>query len=243
MLEIDIHKVIHKASGAENLNVQTHFPANSINVLYGPSGCGKTTLLRMIAGLSEPDSGKISFGDRVFYDSSKRINLGPQHRRAGFVFQDFALFPHMSVLKNMEYAAVEGTSKEQLVELLHELEIENLKDRKPHTLSGGQKQRLAIARALAGSTGLLLMDEPFSSLDMKLRLKMYELLKRLNAHHKRTLVLVSHDLIEIKHLADTVVAFTEGRVIVSSDPEKMFRELLGEEFFSDYLRITRNLSN
>jgi molybdate transport system ATP-binding protein len=243
MLEIDIHKEIHKASGAENLNVKAHFPSNSINVLYGPSGCGKTTLLRMIAGLSAPDSGKISFGDQVFYDSVKSINLAPQHRRAGFVFQDFALFPHMSVIENMAYAAVEGTSREQLVELLNELEIDNLRDRKPHTLSGGQKQRLAIARALAGSTGLLLMDEPFSSLDMKLRLKMYELLKRLNAHHKRTLVLVSHDLIEIKHLADNVVAFSEGRVIVSSEPEKMFKELLGEAFFRDYIQLTRNLNS
>lgn len=243
MLEIEIHKVIHKASGSENLNVSTTFEANSINVLYGPSGCGKTTLLRMVAGLSQPDSGRIAFGDRVFYDSAKRINLAPQHRRAGFVFQDFALFPHMSVLANMEYAAVEGTTREQLMDLLAELELENLKDRKPYTLSGGQKQRLALARALAGSTGLLLMDEPFSSLDMKLRLKMYDLLKKLNEHHKRTLVLVSHDLIEIKHLADKVVAFSEGRVIISSDPEKMFRELLGEAFFNDYIRLTRNLSS
>ena len=165
--------------------------------LLGPSGCGKTTTLRMIAGLETPTEGKITIGDTVVFDSSSGVDISPAKRNIGFLFQNYALWPHMTVYDNIAFGLenLKWSSSDidkRVREMLQMLKIEQFEKRYPSELSGGQQQRVAIARTLAPSPKVLFMDEPLSNLDAKLRLEMRSELKRLHVDTDSTFVYVTH---------------------------------------------------
>ena len=190
---------------------------SGVTAIFGPSGSGKTTLLNCIAGLTDPDEGDIEVLGRKVFSSSERRNLPPERRRFGYVFQEPALFPHMSVRENIMYgykltpAEHRVTDPDDLVELFR---LSAVIDRSVTTLSGGEKQRVALARALATSPGLLLLDEPLASLDGGLRGIIIEHLKRVSRELKTPMVYVSHSISEVMALAETVLVLMNGKRVV-----------------------------
>ena len=183
--------------------------------LLGPSGCGKTTTLRMIAGLESPTAGRITIGDKVVYDSESGIDISPSKREIGFLFQNYALWPHMTVFQNIAFGLQNlKWSKEDIRkrvdEMLKMLKIEQFEHRYPGELSGGQQQRVAIARTLAPRPKVLFMDEPLSNLDAKLRLEMRTELKRLHAETDSTFLYVTHDQLEAMTLSTRICLLKEG---------------------------------
>lgn len=202
--------------------------------LLGPSGCGKTTTLRMIAGLETPTSGEIIIDGVTVFDSKKGINISPAKRNVGFLFQNYALWPHMTVYKNIAFGLENlKWSKDQIKarvdELVKMLKIEDYLDRYPSQLSGGQQQRVAIARTLAPNPKVLFMDEPLSNLDAKLRLEMRTELKRLHSSTNSTFVYVTHDQLEAMTLATEVCLMKNGLLqqydpplYVYSNPNNLF---------------------
>ncbi|WP_316800493.1 ATP-binding cassette domain-containing protein [Pedobacter frigidisoli] len=188
MIRIDIEKRTGPP-GSFGLKVDTSFRLNAVTRISGPSGVGKTTLLKIIAGFIHPDQGRISSGDEVWFDGEKKHSKKIQERRVGFVFQDYALFPNMTVEQHLLYGTDDLTYVNELLQLG---EMEALRGRYPRALSGGQQQRLAILRALASRPGLLLMDEPFTALDAALKTRLIERLKTLFSVQQTTVILVSH---------------------------------------------------
>jgi molybdate transport system ATP-binding protein len=186
-----------------------------IVALVGPSGAGKTLTLQCIAGLITPDAGRVVCADRELFDSAKRVNVRPQRRRIGYVFQGYALFPHMTVLENIRYGKParlrESTVATQLAPVIERLGLGDLQSRYPSQLSGGQQQRVAIARALATDPDLLLLDEPLSALDAPLRRQLCAELSQTLREWGKPAVLVTHDLSEAYQIADLVVLCEEGR--------------------------------
>ncbi|MFA5443183.1 MAG: ABC transporter ATP-binding protein [Bacilli bacterium] len=183
--------------------------------LLGPSGCGKTTTLRMIAGLETPTAGKIIIGDRVVFDSDKGINVSASNRDIGFLFQNYALWPHMTVYKNISFGLEnlkwkKEDIKNRVNEVMETLQISEFRDRYPSELSGGQQQRVAIARTLAPNPQVLFMDEPLSNLDAKLRSEMRTELKRLHKDTDSTFVYVTHDQLEAMTLASRMCLINKG---------------------------------
>jgi molybdate transport system ATP-binding protein len=199
MITIAIKKNLKAYQGKRTLEINKEFSAGSITNIYGPSGSGKTTFLKMIAGLIAPDNGSIKVDDTVWFDKSQNINLSPQKRMAGFVFQDYALFPNMNVQQHLEYATNDA---EWIKRLLTIGKLETLTNHKPEYLSGGQQQRLAILRALAVKPKILLMDEPFSALDPEMKSALTNDLKNLFKELHTTVLIVSHNLQELEGLAD-----------------------------------------
>ncbi len=194
--------------------------------LFAPSGSGKSLTLQAIAGLLKPDKGKIKVLDRVFFDSSRGIFLPPQQRRVGYLFQDYALFPHMTVWENVFYGCKD---KQRVEEVLRMLEIQDIKDRFPKEISGGQKQRVALARALAFEPKVLLLDEPFSALHKSLKMDLYERLGEVVNKFRIPMVLVTHDFDEVLKLTDYVVIMEKGRVRQTGNPEKVFLNPIDEK--------------
>ena len=182
---------------------------NKMMVMIGPSGGGKTTIIRMLAGLEKPDEGQVIFGDEVWFDSERRINITPQKRRLGYVFQDYNLFPHLNLLDNAAFAAVEKKEVDDLFELF---KISHLKKRKPHMVSGGERQRCAICQALARHPRLLLLDEPFSALDVVTRRGLREELKSLKGRLSCPIIYVTHDIHEALFLADEILPVVDGKI-------------------------------
>jgi molybdate transport system ATP-binding protein len=199
MISIDIEKKLKAYSGRQLLNVKHDFADGSITKIYGPSGAGKTTFLKIIAGLVQPEKGLIKFDSDVWLDTAQNINIPPQKRLAGFVFQNYALFPNMTVQQHLEYATDDTQWIKQLLEIG---KLETLTTHKPDYLSGGQQQRLAILRALAIKPGLLLMDEPFSALDPAMKTTLIADLKLLFKELKSTVLIVSHNPQELEGLYD-----------------------------------------
>ncbi len=190
--------------------------------LLGPSGCGKTTTLRQIAGLETPTEGRITIGDTVVFDSEKGINISPAKRDIGFLFQNYALWPHMTVYQNIAFGLEnlkwpKDKIRQRVDEMLAMLKIEQFEKRYPSELSGGQQQRVAIARTLAPKPKVLFMDEPLSNLDAKLRLEMRTELKRLHAETDSTFVYVTHDQLEAMTLATRICLMKDG-VLQQYDP-------------------------
>lgn len=199
MISIDIEKKLKAYKGQHILRIKQQFAAGSITRIYGPSGAGKTTLLKTIAGFIEPERGKIIINDAVWLDTASRINVPPQKRLAGFVFQDYALFPNMTVLEHLEYATAD---KEWIRRLLAIGKLEPFATHKPEYLSGGQQQRLAILRALAIKPKVLLMDEPFSALDPESKSTLIDELKVLFEELKATVLIVTHNPHELEGLTN-----------------------------------------
>ena len=231
MISLQIHKALQGPNGTINLQVDQKISTGSFVTIYGKSGAGKTTLLRLIAGLMSPDKGLLEVEGAVWADTSRGINLKPQKREVGLVFQDFALFPNMTVYENLSYGLHRSQDPKAVLELLEVMELIELRARKPQTLSGGQKQRVALARALVSKPKLLLLDEPLSALDYQMRQKLQEYLLKLHQQFKLTTFLVSHDIGEIFKLSDQVMHLDEGQVIHMGPPEDLFsHQLLSGKF-------------
>lgn len=221
MLELDLQKQMHSSTGKLDLDIQLSVAQHAFICLFGPSGAGKTTILRMLAGLTQPDQGRLVVDGETWFDASKKIALAPQKRSIGFVFQDYALFPNMSVRDNISYAVSKGQNSwvERVLELT---DLAALQHRLPASLSGGQKQRVALARALARKPKLLLLDEPLSALDGQLRAQLQDELWRLHQECGLTTVLVSHDIGEVFKLSQQVHQLEHGKIARSGTPAEVF---------------------
>ncbi len=176
----------------------------------------------MLAGLLPPDTGFIAVNGKVWYDAQNRINLPPQKRSIGFVFQDYALFPNMTVKQNLSFALGKNQSPAIIKELIQTVELTELQHRKPATLSGGQQQRVALARALVRKPDLLLLDEPLSALDQSIRVKLQDYILASHRKYGLTTLLVTHDQSEINKLTDQVLIIEEGKIINQGTPEELF---------------------
>lgn len=190
-------------------------------VLFGPSGSGKSLTLRLISGLAAPDAGRIVAGEALLLDTARRVSLPPQRRCIGYVFQDLALFPQMTVIENVLYGGhgLEPRERASRAEaLVRRFGLSGLQDRRPGEISGGQRQRVAFARALLRRPSVLLLDEPFSALDAPLRRSLGELLREVQREFRLPAVLVTHDAGEAAALADTIILYAEGRVVRQGTP-------------------------
>lgn len=238
-------------------DVSLEVPAGKIFTLLGPSGCGKTTTLRCIAGLEKPDKGEIELGDVVLYSAQKQVFIPPHRRGIGMVFQSYAIWPHMNVFENAAFPLRTGvrkfTKKELEEKVLSALEVVQLGDfafQDANKLSGGQQQRLALARAIVMEPRLLLLDEPLSNLDAKLREKMRFELKRLQKELHITTVYVTHDQSEALSLSDLVAVMKNGQIEQIAQPKEIY-DRPQSEFVADFIgntnivkgRITESLGN
>lgn len=222
MIRASINKRLHGAEGDFQLDASLNIAEGEFVALFGPSGVGKTTLLRCLAGLELPERGNIIISGETWLDTSARINLASQQRHVGYMFQDYALFPNMTVRGNLEFALRKGSSKKRVDELLALMDIGELQQRKPETLSGGQKQRVALARALVSEPRLLLLDEPFSALDAEMRTRLHDEILRLQRHFGITAIIVSHDVGEVYKLASRVMMMEGGRIVQHGSPSEVF---------------------
>jgi molybdate transport system ATP-binding protein len=204
-----------KQRGDFTVQASLRRPADSasVTVLFGPSGCGKTTILRCLAGLERPESGSIHCGAVTWFDAAQRVHRSPQQRGVGFVFQDYALFPHLSVAENIGFGLPATERAERVESLLRTFELSGLAARRPQQISGGQQQRVALARALARRPRLLLLDEPLSALDAGLRDTLRGELRRLLRSFAIPVVLVTHERTEVMALADEVIVMRAGAVL------------------------------
>jgi molybdate transport system ATP-binding protein len=219
---------IEKAfAGGPRIECALDLPAKgpSVTVLFGPSGAGKTTILRCVAGLERPDRGTIRFGDDIWFDAQRGIDLPPQRRRAGLLVQEYALFPHLTVAANVAYglgSLAPAERRQRVAETLALLRIDSLADRRPSQLSGGEKQRVALGRALAPQPPVLLLDEPLSALDAPTREVVRSDLRRLLAGLSRPTILVTHDRIDALALGDRIAVIAEGRLRQVGPIEEVF---------------------
>jgi molybdate transport system ATP-binding protein len=218
-LEVQLAK---KLSGFE-LDVAWHI-GNELAVLFGYSGSGKSLSLRMIAGLFRPDAGRIVLNGQVLYDSRSHEWVPPQRRDLGFVFQNLALFPHLTVEQNIRYGLKGLAKPEQHVrteEFIERFHLQGLGDRLPRQISGGQQQRVALARALARRPKALLLDEPFSALDLPLKMELWDLIREIRTNLMIPIVVVTHDPVDARTLADHLIVYRAGRVLRSDVPVRV----------------------
>ncbi len=213
MIRLQLNKKLHAANGDMVLDIDLDIQQGTFLSLYGKSGAGKTSILRMIAGLLKPDQGVIQVGASTWFDTESKVNLRPQKRKVGMVFQDYALFPNMSVQENLEFALTEKSDNQIIQELIEMVELGDLRQRKPGTLSGGQQQRVALARALVQRPEILLLDEPLSALDQDIRRKLQTYILEVHQNYQLTTILVSHDIPEIVKLTDLVIHLEDGKII------------------------------
>ncbi|MDJ1496658.1 ATP-binding cassette domain-containing protein [Cytophagaceae bacterium DM2B3-1] len=218
MIDLQLSKYIYTSEGDQMLTIEMQIETGSVVALYGSSGVGKTTLLRMLAGLTKPDDGHIEVNGQIWFDKKKGIHVSPQKRGVGMVFQEYALFPNMTVRQNIEYGLADHRDKRWVDELLELTDLTQLSSRKPGTLSGGQQQRVALCRTLAHNPSLLLLDEAFSSLDQATRTRLQDETLRLHRHFSLTTILVSHDIEEIRKMADVVIKIEQGKIIKQGKP-------------------------
>jgi molybdate transport system ATP-binding protein len=226
MIKIDIQKMLHGSNGQMNLQVDLNINEGDFIALAGRSGSGKTTLLRILAGL-ENAKGEIKVGEDTWQD--KLTCKAVQKRGIGFVFQDYALFPNMSVMENLLYVAKDRDLAKHLLRLT---ELEELQNRIPSTLSGGQQQRVSLCRALMKRPKMLLMDEPLSALDPSMRAKLQQEILLLHREFETTTIMVSHDPSEMYRLANRVVVLENGKIIQDGSAKEVLLKTNGSQKFS-----------
>jgi molybdate transport system ATP-binding protein len=195
-----------------------------VTVLYGPSGSGKTLTLDCVSGFVKPDAGRVLLDDQILYDAAAHVSLPPRERQCGYVFQHYALFPHMTLRENLAFAAERRPRLDRhrfVNEMLERFRISEFAARYPHEVSGGQKQRCSIARALVGNPKVLLLDEPARGLDAGLREDLYSLLRDLRSDYRIPILLVTHDLEECFATGETILVYLGGRIAQSGDPQKV----------------------
>ncbi|MDN6280573.1 MAG: ATP-binding cassette domain-containing protein [Psychroflexus sp.] len=224
MIKVVLEKKLNAAGGNMLLQVNFELKKGDLMSLHGSSGAGKTSIFRMLAGLMSPQKGKIEVNGKTWLDCSEKINLEPQKRRIGYVFQDPTLFPNMSVRKNLEYALEKKQDKSIINRLLEVMELGNLSHRPPIMLSGGQKQRVALARALVRKPEILLLDEPFSALDDIMRDKLQEYVLRVHQEFELTTLMITHDVSESIKMSNSVLILEHGKIIKQGIPIDVFSE-------------------
>jgi molybdate transport system ATP-binding protein len=235
MIDIDIRATVK--DGERRFDLDIRFAAEvPVTVLYGPSGSGKTLTLQALAGLLTPSSGHIRFNGQTVFESATGVNQKASARRVGYVFQNYALFPHLSVRDNVAFGLSRwgrrlGPDEAQRVnEVMSTLEIDTLAASRPAALSGGQQQRVALARALAVRPRVLLLDEPFAALNPMLRVRLRDELKQIQQRFGIPMVMISHDLDDVAALADTMIVIEAGRVVREVDVrDRVVRERLASD--------------
>ncbi|WP_438426354.1 ATP-binding cassette domain-containing protein [Aquimarina macrocephali] len=234
MIHIALQKELTAANGAMQLDVNINIEQGQLVTLYGDSGAGKTSILRMVAGLLQTDEGLITVNQKTWLDTKKGICLKPQQRKIGFVFQDYALFPNMTVKENLLFAVEKGQNKKVVNELIDIIKLGDLQDRKPENLSGGQKQRVALARALVRRPEILMLDEPLSALDIKMRTKLQDYILKVHKQFNLTTLLISHEIGEVIKMSDTVFSIENGKIIKQGRPIEVFttKQVSGKFQFS-----------
>lgn len=222
MIDARIRKRYAAAPDSVPFELDIHLRTDArVTALFGPSGAGKTLTLDVIAGFVRPDEGRILVGNTLLFDRAANVWLRPQERLCGYVFQNYALFPHMTLRENLDFAAARLPRLERrkrIGELLESFHLDAMTGRKPHELSGGQKQRASVARALLASPRVLLLDEPSRGLDPFLRAELYGLLAEVRDRYRIPILLVTHDLEECFELADSMVVFEGGKIVQSGVP-------------------------
>ncbi|MES2240582.1 MAG: ATP-binding cassette domain-containing protein [Bacteroidota bacterium] len=242
MIAFKIQKKLQSASGEMLLDLDFEIRENEFVTLYGASGSGKTTTLRILSGLDQTDQGWIKVNEEIWLDSKNKIQLPPQKRKIAYVFQDYALFPNMSVRANLSYALEKGQDKSIIEELLTLMELEQLQHQKPNQLSGGQKQRVALARALVRKPNILLLDEPLSAVDNEMRLKLQDYIIQVHRKYNLTTILVSHDISEIYKMSDKVIVLENGKISKQGTPDEVFSSRLVSgkfQFVGEVLKIEK----
>ena len=225
MIGVRIRKNFGGGSESRDFTLDVDFQTEAgVTVLFGPSGAGKTLTLDTIAGFVKPDDGRIHVDEEVLFDSDARVILPPQRRRCGYVFQNYALFPHMTLRENLEFAAprrprLEGHRK--VTEMLDRFRLAGVSGSRPHEVSGGQQQRCSIARALIGSPKLLLLDEPARGLDAPLRADLYTVLRQVRGEFSTPILLVTHDLEECFELGEQMLVLDDGKLVQSGSPREV----------------------
>jgi molybdate transport system ATP-binding protein len=209
MIKIKLSKKLFSSTGSMVLDVDFNIERNSFVAVTGLSGSGKTTLLRCLAGLTRPDSGSITFDDKILYDSEKKISVPSRKRNIGFVFQDYALFPNMTLRENIKYACGNYRRTDEFIRMA---ELEGVSGLYPDNLSSGQKQRCALLRAVSRKPEILLLDEPFSALDGSTKKIFHSELARWQSIFNLTVVLVSHDRSEVVKLTERVIQLNNGTI-------------------------------
>jgi iron(III) transport system ATP-binding protein len=243
---------VHKRLGENQIlkGVSFTLKHGDVVALLGASGSGKTTLLRAIAGLDHPDAGTIKLGERILFDSAAGAAVPAEQRGLGLVFQSYALWPHRTVLQNVEYPlrvrkVERRESRERALKTLREIGLETMASRYPHQLSGGQQQRVALARAIVYNPPLLLLDEPLSNLDAKLREEARVWLRELIERLQISAVCVTHDQVEALALADRVLLLEQGRAVQEGAPEEIYarpRTLFAAEFMGSNDRLAGRIA-
>jgi multiple sugar transport system ATP-binding protein len=234
-----IRKVFGRAVAVDGFDLTVN-PGEFVTIL-GPSGCGKSTVLRIIAGLEEPNQGEVRLGDNIVFSHRKGITLPPEKRDLGLIFQSYALWPHMTVARNITLAlknnrVPKAEIEDRLTNALKMVQLEGYESRYPSELSGGQQQRVAVARLIAMQSTILLMDEPLSNLDAMLRTDMRSEMKKLHRNLKATTIYVTHDQVEALTLSDVVVIMNEGIVQQQATPYEIYHHpanLFVAEFIGD----------
>jgi molybdate transport system ATP-binding protein len=222
MIEARLAKRYPPARDSEGFSLDVDFTLRQgLSVLFGPSGSGKTLTLDCIAGFVKPDAGRIMLDGRILFDAQAHVFVHPRDRRCGYVFQTYALFPHMTVRENLIFATPRSKRRERdrrIAEMLERFRLTDVAGRRPHEISGGQKQRCSIARALISDPRVLLLDEPARGLDAPLREELYEILRQVRAEFGTPVVVVTHSLDECFELADEMLVFRHGRVVQTGAP-------------------------
>lgn len=235
MIKIDVAQPLKFGEGVRLLQFAKEIPAGQLVALVGPSGGGKTTILRLLAGLMQPQKGKIEVGGAIWLDTQTKTYLPTRYRQLGMVFQDYALFPNMSVQENLNFAKNKATDPEEVRALVDIMDLQGLIDQKPKWLSGGQQQRVALARALIRRPRLLLLDEPLSALDHQLRSRLQDYILKVHEHFKLTTLLVSHDRQEVVKMADRILHIAEGQI----QREEVPADAVKEQFLTIAARVAR----
>ncbi|MEM9830138.1 MAG: ATP-binding cassette domain-containing protein [Bacteroidota bacterium] len=223
-MEVILQKRLRGGKETMLLNVSLKVREGEIIAIMGPSGAGKTSILKMITGLLTPDQGLVQVNHQTWFNSKSHVNLKTQKRSIGYVFQDYALFPNMSVRENLKYALPSAEPKSSIDEILELIDIQNLSEQKPRALSGGQQQRVALARALIRRPEVLLLDEPFAALDDSMRRKLQADVLASHHRYKTTTFLVSHDPAEVARLASQVFILHDGKILQYGTPTSVLTQ-------------------
>jgi molybdate transport system ATP-binding protein len=229
LIIINFEKKLKGVNGNFTLVINEHIKQGDFITLFGDSGVGKSSILNILAGLLTPEKGEIIVNNRIWFSSFKKINLPPQKREIGFLFQDYALFPNMTIEENLIYALQNRKDKTKVNKILELTELTNLKKEKPYKLSGGQKQRVALARAIIREPKLLLLDEPFSALDFKIKTKLQKELIKIHKNFNLTTIMVSHDIGEAFSLSSSILKIENGKIVEKNSPKKTL-ELVKKSF-------------
>jgi molybdate transport system ATP-binding protein len=224
MIQFSAYKMLQTADGELPLDISLTFEKGQFVSIYGNSGAGKTTILRILAGLTQAEKVQIKVDNEIWDDSQKKYHLPVQKRSIGFVFQDFALFPNLTVKENLKFALSKNDSNEIVSELIELMELQSLQNSKTQHLSGGQKQRVALARAIVRKPEILLLDEPLSALDDDMRFKLQDYLLKIHQKYQLTTLMISHSIPEIFKLSDKVVVVDKGKIIKEGIPNTVFAE-------------------